>query len=108
MTSTATRFPKAGVLSDIFSLAVNKQQSVADLLAEQFQYFAALSEEIGALQKSYTARKIAANAMDFDDLLALWLRLLQEQPRNPRKNSSAVSNSSWWTNIRTPTNSKAR
>ncbi|MGD0411428.1 MAG: ATP-dependent helicase [Verrucomicrobiota bacterium] len=77
----ATRFPKAGVLSDIFSLAANKQQSVDNLLAEQFHYFAALSGEIGALQKSYTARKIAANAMDFDDLLALWLRLLQEHPQ---------------------------
>ncbi len=42
----ATRFPKAAVLADIFSLAVNKQQSLPDLLAEQFQYFAALAGEI--------------------------------------------------------------
>ena len=76
----ATRFPKAGVLSDIFSLAANKQQTVAELLAEQFPYFAALTEEIGALQRSYTARKFAANSMDFDDLLALWLKLLLEHP----------------------------
>ena len=77
----ATRFPKAGVLSDIFSLAVNKQQPLAGLLAEQFQYFAALSDQIAALRQTYTARKIAANAMDFDDLLALWLKLLQEHPK---------------------------
>jgi DNA helicase-2/ATP-dependent DNA helicase PcrA len=76
----ATRFPKAGVLADIFSLAANKQQTVAGLLAEQFPYFAALGEEIGTLQRSYTARKFAANAMDFDDLLALWLKLLLEHP----------------------------
>jgi DNA helicase-2/ATP-dependent DNA helicase PcrA len=74
----ATRFPKAGVLGDVFSLAVNKQQPVEGVLAEQFNYFSALSEEIGALQKSYTARKMAANSMDFDDLLALWLKLLEE------------------------------
>jgi DNA helicase-2/ATP-dependent DNA helicase PcrA len=76
----ATRFPKAGVLADIFSLAVNKQQPVADLLAEQFPWFAALAGEIGGLQRHYTARKIAANAMDFDDLLALWLQLLEQHP----------------------------
>ncbi len=76
----ATRFPKAGVLSDIFSLAVNKQEPVDTLLAEQFPWFAALSDDIAALHRLYTARKIAANSMDFDDLLALWLRLLQEHP----------------------------
>jgi DNA helicase-2/ATP-dependent DNA helicase PcrA len=77
---TATRFPKAAVLADIFSLAVNKQQPVAELLAEQFKYFVSLTDEIGTLQKSYTDRKFAANAMDFDDLLALWLKLLEEHP----------------------------
>jgi DNA helicase-2/ATP-dependent DNA helicase PcrA len=76
----ATRFPKAGVLADIFSLAVNKQQSVDELLAEQFRYFTPLSGDVAALLKNYTARKFAANSMDFDDLLALWLKLLQEHP----------------------------
>jgi DNA helicase-2/ATP-dependent DNA helicase PcrA len=76
----ATRFPKAGVLSDVFSLAVNKQEPVDTLLDEQFPWFAPLSDEIAALHRLYTARKIAANSMDFDDLLALWLRLLQEHP----------------------------
>jgi DNA helicase-2/ATP-dependent DNA helicase PcrA len=33
--------------------------------------------QIGDLQKRYTARKRATNGMDFDDLLALWLKLLQ-------------------------------
>ncbi len=77
---TATRFPKAAVLADIFSLAVNKQQPLAELLEAQFKYFAPLTAEISALQQSYTARKFAANAMDFDDLLALWLKLLENHP----------------------------
>jgi DNA helicase-2/ATP-dependent DNA helicase PcrA len=81
---TATRFPKAAVLADIFSLAVNKQQPVAELLAEQFKYFVSLTDEIGTLQKSYTDRKFAANAMDFDDLLALWLRTTAAFPIHPR------------------------
>jgi DNA helicase-2/ATP-dependent DNA helicase PcrA len=77
----ATRFPKAGLLADVFSLSVNKQQSIPALLDGQFAYFSKLSEEISDLRERYTARKIAANAMDFDDLLALWLKLLQEHPQ---------------------------
>jgi DNA helicase-2/ATP-dependent DNA helicase PcrA len=77
---TATRFPKAAVLADIYSLAVNKQQPVAELLAEQFKYFTHLTDSIATLQTSYHERKFAANSMDFDDLLALWLKLLEEHP----------------------------
>ena len=74
----ATRFPKADVLADIFSLAVNKEKPVAAILEEQFDYFSSLAPQIGALQQRYAARKKAANGMDFDDLLALWLKLLRE------------------------------
>jgi ATP-dependent DNA helicase UvrD/PcrA len=74
----ATRFPKAEVLGDIFSLAVNTHKSIPDILAEQYDYFSHLAEQIADIQKRYAARKRATNAMDFDDLLALWLKLLQE------------------------------
>src|SRR5882762_5156614 len=74
----ATRFPKADVLGDIFSLAVNTHKSIPDILAEQYDYFTHLAEQIADMQKRYSARKRATNAMDFDDLLALWLKLLQE------------------------------
>ncbi|MDQ6631349.1 MAG: ATP-dependent helicase [Verrucomicrobiota bacterium] len=74
----ATRFPKAEVLGDIFSMALNKQKTVLEILAEQYDYFSALAEQISAVQKKYTARKISTNAMDFDDLLVLWLKLLRD------------------------------
>src|SRR5882762_7636668 len=74
----ATRFPKADVLGDIFSLAVNTHKSIPDILAEQYDYFTHLAAQIADMQKRYAARKRATNAMDFDDLLALWLKLLQE------------------------------
>lgn len=76
----ATRFPKADVLSDIFSLAVNKDKPLDSVIEEQFSYFSSLAPQIVQLQAKYAARKKAANAMDFDDLLALWLRLLREHP----------------------------
>jgi DNA helicase-2/ATP-dependent DNA helicase PcrA len=74
----ATRFPKAEVLGDIFSLALNMQKPVADILQEHYDYFSELAGQIADMEKRYTARKLATNAMDFDDLLVLWLKLLQE------------------------------
>ncbi len=74
----ATRFPKAEVLGDIFSLAVNTQKPVVEILNEQYEYFTQLVEQVEDIKKRYAARKRTTNAMDFDDLLCLWLRLLQE------------------------------
>ena len=74
----ATRFPKPEVLIEIFSLALNTQKSLAEILGQQYDHFSHLSAQIQAMQERYRERKRASNAMDFDDLLALWLRLLQE------------------------------
>jgi DNA helicase-2/ATP-dependent DNA helicase PcrA len=73
-----THFPKPEVLCEIFSLAVNTHKTTGEILEEQYDYFEQFTAQITDLQKRYTARKRATNAMDFDDLLALWLRLLQE------------------------------
>ncbi len=74
----ATRFPKAEVLADVFSMALNTQQSVSELLHEQYDHFSALADDIAKVQALYAERKRTTNAMDFDDLLALWLKLLKE------------------------------
>jgi len=71
-------FPKPDVLNEIFSLAANTHRTVAELVDGQFSYFAPFATEIADQQKRYLARKRATNGMDFDDLLALWLKLLQE------------------------------
>ncbi len=75
----ATRFPKAEVLGDIFSKALNTQKPIEQILGEDYPYFAQLAKPFAEVQRRYAERKRAANAMDFDDLLVLWLRLLQEQ-----------------------------
>jgi DNA helicase-2/ATP-dependent DNA helicase PcrA len=76
----ATRFPKAEVLGEIFSLAANTRKAVAEILNLQYGHFSHLALQVSALQKAYGVRKLASNAMDFDDLLVLWLRLLENQP----------------------------
>jgi DNA helicase-2/ATP-dependent DNA helicase PcrA len=74
----ATRFPKAEVLGDIFSLAVNTHKGIQEILRQQYDYFSHLAGQIADIRQRYAARKRATNAMDFDDLLALWLKLMQD------------------------------
>jgi DNA helicase-2/ATP-dependent DNA helicase PcrA len=71
-------FPKPDVLNEIFSLAANTHKTIEELVDGQFSYFSQFAAEIADQQKRYHARKRATNGMDFDDLLALWLKLLQE------------------------------
>ncbi|NJM54869.1 MAG: UvrD-helicase domain-containing protein, partial [Verrucomicrobiae bacterium] len=74
----ATRFPKAEVLADMFSLALNMGLTVPALLEKNYDYFLELAPKIAEVAARYVKRKQAANAMDFDDLLALWLKLMRE------------------------------
>jgi DNA helicase-2/ATP-dependent DNA helicase PcrA len=73
-----THFPKPEVLNEIFSLAVNTHKTTDDILDSQYDYFSQFATQIADLAQRYVKRKRATNAMDFDDLLALWLKLLQE------------------------------
>src|SRR6266516_1493489 len=73
-----TDFPKADILADIFSLAVNTEKSVAQILEEQYDYFSPRAPQIEEVGRRYVERKRAGGVMDFDDLLVLWLKLLQE------------------------------
>lgn len=74
----ATRFPKAKVLADIFSLVANKQCTMESLLERQFPYFSHLAEQMEMVMKLYQKRKRTNNMMDFDDLLVLWLDMLRQ------------------------------
>ena len=75
---TEVRFPKADMLTDIFSMAVNTHQSIPDILEANYHHFAGFAEVITKLQAGFQERKRQNNVMDFDDLLVLWLKLLQE------------------------------
>jgi DNA helicase-2/ATP-dependent DNA helicase PcrA len=73
-----THFPKPEVLNEIFSLAVNTHKTPNEILDSQYSYFSQFAAQIADLGERYVKRKRATNGMDFDDLLALWLKLLQE------------------------------
>ncbi len=71
-------FPSAGMLYRIQSYAVNRRCSLAEavvsLSAEQFS---GILEGLTAVCREYAARKQAANALDYDDLLVRWHDLLR-------------------------------
>ena len=74
----ATRFPKPDVLGAVFSMALNTRQSIEETVAQHYSYFEQLTPQFVDLARRYAARKRAANVMDFDDLLALWLKLMED------------------------------
>jgi len=74
----AIRFPKADVLGDIFSMSINKRQSISETLKDQYDYFSMHTQPIEQLFEAYRERKKKSNAMDFDDLLVLWLQLMEQ------------------------------
>jgi DNA helicase-2/ATP-dependent DNA helicase PcrA len=71
-------FPKAEVLAEIISMSLNTRKPLRQFLEHEYAYFADVAAQIEDVEKRYATRKRDANAMDFDDLLALWLRLLEE------------------------------
>jgi DNA helicase-2/ATP-dependent DNA helicase PcrA len=75
----ARRFPKAEVLSDIISLSNNGDMMIGDCLARHYPHFEHLAREIERVDRIYQARKLERNAMDYDDLLMNWKRLLAEK-----------------------------
>ena len=72
------RFPKAEVVADIFSMAVNTGRDVARIVDEKYPYFLDQVEQLRAVHTRYEAKKRATNTMDFDDLLEKTLRLLAD------------------------------
>jgi DNA helicase-2/ATP-dependent DNA helicase PcrA len=74
------RFPKGDVLLDLYSFTVNTGRPFSEVLAEHTPHFAELEAEIVSVFQRYRERKRLGNACDYDDLLLLWNRLLEESP----------------------------
>jgi len=70
--------PQGNVLSNMYSLVRNTRCGVEDILAERYPYFCQYGQEIATVFDTYQQRKQRLNVCDFDDLLCLWLRLLED------------------------------
>jgi len=72
------RFPRKETCLDIYSRTVNAQVPLAEVLGRQFPYCAEWQEELRRLFRRYTELKLAAQLLDYDDLLLYWYHLMQE------------------------------
>lgn len=75
------RFPRGEVLQDLISFAVNTQTPLVEVLRQRYPFFFEFADEIQKIAKRYEERKRRDNLVDYDDLLHLWLKLLQEEPK---------------------------
>ena len=74
------RFPKPDVLAELFSLSANTGDPLDVVVHDRFGYFDGMAESIASVRSAYERRKVAANAMDFDDLLIRTNQLLRDHP----------------------------
>ncbi len=74
----AMKFPKAQLLSDMFSMARNTGANLREYIAENYSYHEQHSDEILKMRDAYQEKKLSTNCMDFDDLLIKTLNLLRE------------------------------
>ncbi|MBW1980573.1 MAG: ATP-dependent helicase [Deltaproteobacteria bacterium] len=74
------RFPKKRTVVDIFSKAVNRDQSLEELLERDYGQFLHHRDRLTALQNAYETYKRQNQVMDFDDLLVYLRKLLREHP----------------------------
>ncbi|MEI6526152.1 MAG: UvrD-helicase domain-containing protein, partial [Planctomycetota bacterium] len=74
----AERFPKGDVLAEIYSLVTNTGRSLERVLAEQYDYFSHLVEQIRKVQSRYAERKREAKKQR--DREARYRSLFEDSP----------------------------
>lgn len=76
--SKSSPLPKPDLLLSLHSLAVNTGRTWEATLRAEYPHLERHEEIIRAVFEAYAQSKMESNAMDFDDLLVNFLRLLQE------------------------------
>ncbi len=74
-------FPKAEWLQAVFSHAQNIDCELTEFVRNRFPKFASEAERIDRVCTEYLRRKLAQNAMDYDDLLVNLRLLLEDCPQ---------------------------
>ncbi len=70
--------PKPSVLSNIISMARNTCRSISEAIITYFPIHQDFIEQIVTFAEAYEKSKREQNVVDYDDLLVLWLRLMEE------------------------------
>ncbi|MBI4003910.1 MAG: ATP-dependent helicase [Candidatus Omnitrophica bacterium] len=72
------RFPAPAIIQDLISFSFNTQRPIAAAVEERTPHFSDWTPQLQQVAVRYDAKKRAANAVDYDDLLRFWLALLEE------------------------------
>ncbi len=70
--------PRPGPLFSVISMSRNTQKSLAQTVDEHYPQYADIAVALPTFAKAYAESKREQNVVDYDDLLELWLKLLQE------------------------------
>jgi DNA helicase II / ATP-dependent DNA helicase PcrA len=73
------RFPRKDTCLAIYSHRVNTQGALADTLITHFPWCAEWEAELTRLYRAYVERKLANQALDYDDLLLYWHAMLGDE-----------------------------
>ena len=73
------RFPRKDTCLAIYSHRVNTQGELADTLSAYFPWCAEWQGELTRLYRAYVERKLANQALDYDDLLLYWHAMLGDE-----------------------------
>jgi DNA helicase-2/ATP-dependent DNA helicase PcrA len=63
------RFPRKRTLGEIFSMAVNRSESLSDVLEDSYVHLLEHAEDIERLRERYAEYKAEKQLLDYDDLL---------------------------------------
>lgn len=72
------RFPSPAVVREVVSYAQNAGIALLDAVSVKYPNYLPLADDFSQVADRYRSKKIEANAMDFDDLLANLLELLDK------------------------------
>ena len=72
--------PRPGPLFNVLSLARNTQLSINVTVQQNFHQYDEIQHRFEPFAEAYAKRKQEQNVVDYDDLLELWLKLLNEAP----------------------------
>ena len=72
--------PKPGPLFNVLSLARNTQKPLDETVERYFPQYSEIKHMLPPFAAAYAAKKRAQHVLDYDDLLELWLELLQKAP----------------------------
>ena len=83
-TDREVRFPEDATLQKVLSAATNRNRSVPEILAADYPHFLDFAPDIVRVGAEYEKSKMQFGTLDYDDLLVLMQRLLQEEVHRRR------------------------